>query len=338
MLKIRALALYSGGLDSILACRVVMNQGIDVQAIHFITPFFGYDKKGKEDEAKDYAAKHYGITLKVVDVGREFLGMVRHPKHGYGKNLNPCLDCKIFLISKAKEYLEKEKASFLITGEVLGQRPMSQRRDALRIVERDSNTEGILLRPLSAKHLKPTIAEEQRWVNRDTLFDFKGRGRKPQMMLAERLGVKKYPAPAGGCLLTDSHLSARFKWMFDRCPDITVEDILLTKVGRYFVLAGDALLVVGRLEAENHEIAKLSRKGDILLELSKHPGPLSLLRGPCTKETLETAAAITVRYSRVQGGEQVEVAYREEGELLAQVIRVNPISDQAIQAYMINSI
>lgn len=335
MAKIRALALYSGGLDSILTCRVIMNQGIEVQAIYFITPFFGYDKKGREGEVEDYASKHYGIKLKVMDVGRDFLKIVRHPQHGYGKNFNPCLDCKIFLFSRAREYLEKEGASFLITGEVLGQRPMSQRRDTLRIIERDSGTEGILLRPLSAKHLKITIPEEQGWVDRDKLFDFEGRGRKPQMMLAEHLGIKEYPTPAGGCLLTDSHLSTRIKWLFERRADSTVEDVLLTKVGRHFALAEGTLLVIGRLKEENQKIAALSRRGDILLELSENPGPLSLLRGSCTPEVLKTAASITVRYSKVRKKKQVEVAYREEGNHLTQVIRVDAISDQALQTFRI---
>ena len=335
MAKIRALALYSGGLDSILACRVVMNQSIEVQALHFITPFFGYDKKDREQEAKDYAAQHYGIALKIVDVSQEFLEVVKNPRYGYGKNFNPCLDCKIFLVSKARGYLEKEKASFLITGEVLGQRPMSQRRDTLRIVERDSGTEGILLRPLSAKHLKPTFAEERGWVDREKLFDFKGRCRKSQMKLAEHLGIREYPTPAGGCLLTDSHLSARVRRLIDSGRDVVVEDILLTKVGRHFVLDGGALLIVGRLEEENQEVEKLSRRGDIMLELSEYPGPLSLLRGDCPKGTLETAASITVRYSKARGKQQVEVTYREKGSHTTQLLHVDPISAQALRRYRI---
>lgn len=335
MVGIRALALYSGGLDSILACRVVMNQGIEVKAIHFITPFFGYDKKGREDEVEEYAIKQYGIKLEVVDVSHEFLEIVKHPQYGYGRNFNPCLDCKIFLISKAGGYLEKEGASFLITGEVLGQRPMSQRHDTLRIIERDSGTEGILLRPLSAKHLKPTIPEEQGWLDRGKLLDFKGRGRKPQMMLAEHLGIKEYPTPAGGCLLTDTHLSVRIRWLFDSRTDVGVEDVLLTKVGRHFALAGGTLLVVGRLEEENKRIAQLSRRGDILLELSEKPGPLGLLRGPCSSEILKTAASITVRYSKAREEKQVKVTYREEGNCLTQVINVDPISEQALEVYRI---
>jgi len=335
MIKIKALALYSGGLDSILACRVIMNQGIEVKAIHFITPFFGYDKKGREDEVENYAFKQYAIILKVVDVSHDFLEIVKYPRHGYGKRFNPCLDCKIFLVSKAREYLKEEGASFIITGEVLGQRPMSQRSDTLRIIERDSGTEGILLRPLSAKHLKPTFPEEQGWVDRKKLFDFKGRGRKPQMMLANHLGIKEYPTPAGGCLLTDSQLSTRIRWLFDNHTDVAVEDVLLTKVGRHFALTEKTLLIVGRLKEENESIAELSRRGDILLELLKNPGPLSLLRGSFTPEVLKVAASITVRYSKARNRKQVEVAYRKNGDYLSQVIRVDSISDQDLNAYRI---
>jgi hypothetical protein len=287
---------------------------------------------------RDYSFAHYGIKLEIVDVSHEFLEIVKHPKHGYGKNLNPCLDCKIFLISKAREYLDGEGASFIITGEVLGQRPMSQRRDAMRIIERDSGTEGILLRPLSAKHLKPTIPEERGWVDRDKLLDFKGRGRKSQMMLAEQLGIEGYPTPAGGCILTDSKISGRIKWLFGNRVDIKVEDVLLTRVGRYFKLAGGINLVVGRFEGENEQIAQLSRGGDILLELSENPGPLSLLRGAFTPEILQTAAAITVRYSKAREDKQVKVVYREKDNHLTQTIRVDPISDQDLENYRIGNL
>jgi len=338
MTKRKALALYSGGLDSILACRVIMNQGIEVKALHFITPFFGYDKKGREDEVRDYSFAHYGIKLEIVDVSHDYLEIVKHPKHGYGKNLNPCMDCKIFLISKARKLLDEEGASFLITGEVLGQRPMSQRRDAMRIIERDSGTEGILLRPLCAKHLKPTIPEERGWVDRDKLLNFKGRGRKSQMMLAEQLGIEGYPTPAGGCILTDSKISARIRRLLNNCADVSIEDLLLTKVGRHFALAEETLLVVGRFERENRQIEQLSRRGDILLELSENPGPLSLLRGPCTPTILKIAASITVRYSKAREDKRVEVAYREEGNHLTQEIRADPISDQDLENYRIGNL
>lgn len=338
MIKHKALALYSGGLDSILACRIIMNQGIDVKAIQFITPFFGYEKKGRENDLASDAFAHYGIKLEILDVSRDYLEMVKHPQHGYGKNLNPCIDCKIFLISEARKLLDKEGASFLITGEVLGQRPMSQRRDAMRMIERESKTEGILLRPLSAKHLKPTIPEERGWVDRDKLLDFKGRGRKFQMMLAEQLGINNYPAPAGGCLLTNPQISARIRWLFNRCADVGVDDLLLTKVGRHFALAEKTLLVVGRFENENKQIEKRRQKGDVLLELSENPGPVSLLRGHLTPHILAIAASITVRYSKARDDKWVTVVWREEGNHLTQEMKVAPISDQDLENYRIENV
>jgi len=191
---------------------------------------------------------------------------------------------------------------------------------------------------LCAKHLKPTIPEERGWVDRDKLLNFKGRGRKSQMMLAEQLGIEGYPTPAGGCILTDSKISGRIKWLFGNRVDIKVEDVLLTRVGRYFKLAGGINLVVGRFEGENEQIAQLSRGGDILLELSENPGPLSLLRGAFTPEILQTAAAITVRYSKAREDKQVKVVYREKDNHLTQTIRVDPISDQDLENYRIGNL
>ena len=333
--KIKALALFSGGLDSILACRVIMNQGIEVKALHFITPFFGYNKKGREKEVEDLIFKNYGITLEILDVSNDYLEVAKHPQHGYGKNLNPCVDCKIFLFSKAKEHLEKEGASFLITGEVLGQRPMSQRRDTLRIIERDAGAEGILLRPLCAKHLKPTIPEERGWVDRDKLLDLQGRGRTPQMKLAADLGITEYPTPAGGCILTDAHIAARIRWLFTHVPDSSVQDVLLTTVGRHFALGQKTLLVVGRFEKENEQLAQLSQAGDVQIELTDNPGPLSLLRGPCTPEILKAAASITARYSKAREEQQVKVSHRTEGDSHTQELVVAPITDHLLDDYKI---
>jgi len=333
--SIKALALYSGGLDSILACRSIMSQGIEVKALQFITPFFGYEQKGREREVERSIAHRYGIPLSIVDVSSDYLALVKNPPHGYGKNFNPCLDCKIFMVSKAREYLKEEGASFIITGEVLGQRPMSQRRDSLRVVERESHAEGILLRPLSAKHLKPTIPEEQGWVDRGRLFDFAGRGRKSQMQLAQEWGIKEYPTPAGGCLLTDPQFSLRIRWLCSNHSQVTVEEVRLITLGRHFVFPGGTFLIVGRRHDENRKIAQLVRKGDIVLELSNHPGPLSLLRGPATQDIVETAASLTVRYSKARENPPVEVAYREEGTALTQLIRVGPLTEQALQSFRI---
>jgi tRNA U34 2-thiouridine synthase MnmA/TrmU len=330
MNQVKALALYSGGLDSLVACRVIMEQGIPVTAIHFITPFFGYDKKGREKEVEAHALKHYGITLKIIDASHDFLNIVKNPRHGYGKNLNPCVDCKIFLFSKARELMQDEGASFLVTGEVLGQRPMSQRRDTLRIIERDSGTEGILLRPLCAKRLKPTIPEEQGWVDRDKLLDFAGRGRTPQMELAKKFGITHYATPAGGCLLTNEHTVARIQWFFDNTADATVNDMILATVGRHFAIDHKTLLVVGRSEKENLQLSRLAETGDIKLELAYNPGPLSLLRGSCTPEKVQRAASITVRYSKARQENKVKVVARTEGGSTEEIV-VDSIPDYLIE-------
>jgi len=336
MKPIKALALYSGGLDSILACRVIMEQGIAVTALNFITPFTGYHKKGREEAVREHARRTYGIDLEVIDVGHEYTEVVAHPRHGYGKHFNPCVDCKIFFISRARELMESEGASFLITGEVIGQRPMSQRRDTLHIIERDSGTEGILLRPLCAQHLRPTIPEREELVDRSRLLGFAGRGRKDQITLAARYGIKDYPPPAGGCLLADPNIAARLRWLFDNLNDHSFEGMLLTTLGRHFALEEKALLVVGRDERENSRIAQLGRKDDIELELVSLPGPLSILRGPAGPESIQLAAAITAFCSKARSERQVEVTYRKAGSTGGEVIRVDPLPEEALASYRIS--
>jgi tRNA-specific 2-thiouridylase len=332
MKKGRAFSLLSGGLDSLLATRLMMDQGIEVAALHFITPFFGYQKKGQEARYQERWERLYGIHARIIDVGDEYLRILRNPRYGYGKNFNPCIDCKVFLFSRAKAMMEEEKMDFLITGEVLGQRPMSQRRDTMRIVERDSGTDGVLLRPLCARLLKPTRPELEGLVDREKLLAITGRGRKPQMELAERMGVRHYPAPAGGCLLTDPELANRFRKHFDQSPMITVEEILLLQVGRHFQLSEDRHLVVGRKEEENQRLLDLLREGDILLRVQGIPGPLGLLRGPAGEEELRLAASIVARYSKAKIQEKVEVQYGNNGDDFRGRLLVSPARDEQIPA------
>lgn len=335
MPQIKALALYSGGLDSILACRVIMEQGIMVKALNFITPFTGYHKKGREEEVREHARRSYGINLEIIDVGREYAQVVRHPRHGYGKHLNPCVDCKIFFISKARDLMKSEGASFLITGEVIGQRPMSQRRDTLHIIERESGTEGILLRPLCAQHLRPTLPEKEGLVDRTRLLNFAGRGRKDQIALANRYGIRDYPPPAGGCLLADPNISARLQWIFQNLNDSSFEGMLLTTLGRHFAVAEKTLLVVGRDERDNNRIAALATSDDLELELVSLPGPLSLLRGPASPEIVRLAAAITVFCSKARNQRGVEVTCRKSGSSGGEIIRVDPLTEDALAFYRI---
>lgn len=293
----KAIALFSGGLDSILACRVVARQGIEVLAVKFVTPFFDYDILERSDYSAEIKEK-YGINVRAVDVSHEYFALLRNPAHGYGKHFNPCLDCKIFMMTKAREMMTTLGASFLISGEVIGQRPMSQRRDALRVVERDSGCNGILLRPLCAKHLLPTKPEIDGIVDRDGLCNFGGRGRSPQIALAREMGISDYPSPAGGCVLTDLTVGARIKRHFREHQTIRVNDMRLIQVGRHFVLPGGAWLVIGRSEKENLDVLGLAEDEDLSLTLIDRPGPSALLRNLTTSTDLDLATGLVARYGK----------------------------------------
>jgi tRNA U34 2-thiouridine synthase MnmA/TrmU len=331
MKKGRAFSLLSGGLDSLLATRLIMDQGIEVVGLHFITPFFGYQKKGQEARYQERWKELYGIDARIINVSDEYLRILRNPRYGYGKNFNPCVDCKIFLFSRAKDIMEEEKADFLVSGEVLGQRPMSQRRDTMRIVERDSGTEGFLLRPLCAQLMKPTRPELEGIVDRQKLLGITGRGRKPQMELAERMGIRHYPAPAGGCLLTDPEMANRIRKFFNQSPQATVDEILLLQVGRHFQLSEDRHLVVGRREEENERLMQLFREGDTLLRVHGIPGPLGLLRGSADEEGLSLAGSIVARYSKAKDQDRVEVHYGKNEETFSGRLFVSPASEDQIR-------
>ncbi len=332
MPKGKTLSLLSGGLDSILASRILMGQGIEVVGLHFITPFSGYGKKGHESQYEEQFLRLYGIQSRIIDVGEEYIEILRNPRYGYGRCFNPCIDCKIFFLRKAKGMMEEEKADFLTTGEVLGQRPMSQRRDTLRIIERDSKTEGILLRPLSAKNLKPTRPELEGLVDREKLLGLSGRGRKPQIKLAAEMGIRHYPQPAGGCLLTDPQMGARIQKYFSRSNRITLNDLLLLQVGRHFHLPGSQHLIVGRTEEENKRIAELGEENVLFLWVAGIPGPLGLIRGKMNGEGLNLAASLVARYSKARGQEQVEVLFGQTPDAQCGRVMVDPAHDDKLQS------
>ena len=291
--KVKALVLFSGGLDSILAVKILKEQGIRVKAISFRSYFF--DAK----EAKK-AAKKLKISLKIIDFSKDHLKIVKKPKYGYGKAMNPCIDCHILMLKKAKEIMEKEKFDFVATGEVLKERPMSQNFQALKIVEKESRLKGYLLRPLSAKLLEPTIPEKKGLVDRQKLLDISGRSRKRQLELAKRFKISFYPTPAGGCLLTDLEFGKRLKELMERYPQFQRNDIELLKLGRHF-WQDKIKIVVGRNKEENEKIKALAKRKDILIEMENYPGPLTLVRGYSPKklsqEVLEKAKFLTQYYS-----------------------------------------
>jgi tRNA U34 2-thiouridine synthase MnmA/TrmU len=297
--KPRAVALLSGGLDSRLAVKMMLEQGIDVEAVAVKTPFCDFDcGKGCGQRVKE-TADELGIKLKTVYFGEEYVRMLKNPKYGYGSGMNPCVDCRGMMYNAAKDHMEKTNADFVITGEVLFQRPMSQNARALHIIEKETSMEGKVVRPLSAKLLPPTDAEKKRLVRREYMGDIRGRSRKSQLTLAKHYGISDPPNAAGGCLLTDPAFSKRIKDILDHCDDIpTLNDIELLKVGRHFRLAHDAKFVVGRNKDENEIIKALATESDTILEAKDYVGPTCILRSKKYEhELLETCASIALRYS-----------------------------------------
>jgi tRNA U34 2-thiouridine synthase MnmA/TrmU len=327
-MKVKAIALLSGGLDSTLAVKLILDQGIEVEALNFVTPFCTCNRRGRCEAA--HVAERFGIPLKIIPLTDEFFRVVRKPKYGYGSGMNPCLDCRILMFSKAREYMEKAEADFVFTGEVLGERPMSQRRDAMRIIELESGLNGKLLRPLSAKLLEPTIPEMEGIVDREKLLALHGRSRKGQMALAKRYGINDYPCPAGGCRLTDPGFARRMRDLVRYKEDFDINDVNLLKVGRHFRLSPKAKAVVGRNEEENRRILALARGGDVLFEVKGCGSPIALLRGEASWEEIRLAAAITARYSDAKGESAVPVHYGEDYADLSRAILVLPAGEDEL--------
>jgi len=311
----KAVTLLSGGLDSTLATELMHREGVELVAVNFKTPFCQDDRQAatggcaRPSYAQKVAAR-LGIEFRLIGLGDDYIEIVKKPRHGYGANVNPCIDCKILFFKKAKELMGQIGASFLITGEVLGQRPMSQMRRQLEVIEQESGLAGYVVKPLSAKLLPPTIPEEKGWIVREHLLDISGRTRKPQMALARQYGVTDYPGPAGGCLLTDPGFARKVRDLM-KYDELNLFHIPLIKTGRYFRLSGKAKLVVGRDERENTALEALAVEGDYLFRPSYNKGPVALGRGEFNKELLDTAARITARYCDKEGDGLIEISYNK---------------------------
>jgi tRNA U34 2-thiouridine synthase MnmA/TrmU len=332
----KAIALLSGGLDSTLAAKVVMEHGVELEALNFMTLFCTCTNRGATCLASQKAVETLGIPLRVVNVSEEYLCVVKNPKHGYGRNMNPCIDCRIFMLKKAKTYMQDSGAAFIVTGEVLGQRPMSQRKEAMRLIEKEAELDGLILRPLSAHVLPMTIPEKEGWVDREKLLRFQGRSRKPQIKLAEHYGIRDYPCPAGGCLLTDPGFAKRMKDLLLHNPSFSLNDVHLLKIGRHFRLSDGVKLIVGRNEEENQKIGTFAHDRDILLKVSGLPGPLSLLRGGPGEGDVEKAAAITAHYSKAKDLGNIEVSYKSAHEDHYRSLSASPLLRREIERLMIN--
>jgi tRNA U34 2-thiouridine synthase MnmA/TrmU len=302
----KALALLSGGLDSILAVRVIMEQGIEVIGVCFVTPFFGPENARK-------AAGVLGVKLIEHDFTEEYFAMMKSPRYGFGGNMNPCIDCHGLMLKTAHSLLEKFDASFLITGEVLGERPMSQTRGGLNAVLKLSADRDLVLRPLSAKLLEPTKPEREGWADREKLHDFSGRGRKRQEELAQSFGIKDYPQPAGGCLLTEEKYSQRLKELIEH-EGLNRQDAELLSLGRHFRLEENTKMVVGRNRSENQRLLDLAGSQDTVIRPAENiKGPVGIIKGEISEDILQTAGKILARYCDRQEGQAVGIdSYRNK--------------------------
>jgi len=312
--KYDCLALFSGGLDSVLACKTIQAQGLRVLGLHFISPFFG-----GQDKAERWQSL-YGIDILPVDIGPEFVDMLlAGPRFGLGKHLNPCIDCKIFMLRRAKELLHSFQAEFLLSGEVAGQRPMSQRRDALRSIRREAGVEDLLLRPLSAGILAPTPMEERGLVDRSRLHSLQGRGRKPQLRLAREFALPEIPTPAGGCLLTDPESVRRFAPVLHWLGRPTARDFELAGLGRQY-WRDSHWLIIGRNKNDNARLIQVVDQADVVFKIADHPGPVAIgrqLQGEWPQEVIESAARWLTGFSnkaRKSGG-PVRVKVGRDGNI-----------------------
>ena len=343
-MKKKAVALISGGLDSMLAAKVVMEQGVHVEGLNFYTGFCveghtsairaRHQARPKRNNAL-WVAEQLGIKLHIIDVSAEYKDIVLQPKHGYGQHLNPCLDCKIFMVNKALAwgFMDAGGFDFVITGEVIGQRPKSQRKATMPIIARESGADDLLLRPLCAKRLPPTKPEREGWVDRERLHAFEGRSRKPQMALATAFGFSDYAQPAGGCcFLTDAAYARKLAdlWQARGERDYELDDIMLLKVGRHIRPAGHYKLIVGREAGENRFLEGY-RKRFLHLRATDVEGPLALVDGTPDRRDINLAARLLARYSQGRAAAQVEVGVHHTNGV-SEALRVTPLPAAEIPA------
>jgi tRNA U34 2-thiouridine synthase MnmA/TrmU len=333
----KAIALLSGGLDSTLAILTVLKQGISVKALQFNTGFES-DSSRKSPGLHDskHTGKKFGFDVEEKFLGQKFIEVLQNPKHGYGKNMNPCIDCRILMLREAKHIMGRDKADFIITGEVLGQRPMSQRKDTLYHIDKEADLVGYILRPLSAKVLRATYAETKELIDREKLYGFTGRSRKPQIALAEEFGLTEYPPPAGGCLLTEPIFSMRLKDLLEHSSSPAPREFELLKTGRHFRFSPSSKIIIGRNRLENDVIESLSTTDDAILTVKGHGSPITLLTGEISDEALRSAASFCARYSDAKNLDTVDVTILH-GKKQSR-ITVKPAETDSVEAQRIEEI
>ena len=346
MKKIRAIGLLSGGLDSIIAAHLLLDQGVEVEGLFISTGFCHMEtrlrsprKKDMEKEIKNHvfrAGKNLDIPIRIINVGDDYLEIIKNPLWGRGSSFNPCVDCRIYMLKIAADIMRREKFSFVFTGEVISQRPMSQMKGTLNLIEKESGLTGLLLRPLSAGLLLETIPEKKGWIDRNKLLDIYGRGRKRQVAMAKSYGIEDYPSPSGGCCtLTDPNLKNRYRALFRirRNDAITVEDLQLIPIGRHFLLPGKSILIVGREELENHHLG-LFKDNRVYIDGTRLPGPAALMVGRFDEHNLGLALRIVARYVKNSASScQTFKVTLPDGRVEA--IKALPLPDEEASAFLL---
>lgn len=327
----RGILLYSGGLDSLLAGKILLDEGVELIGYHFVLPFIAPDAD-LDALLPTKLATQIGLPVKHIRLDKDFMEMVKNPPHGYGKRINPCIDCKIYFLRYAAQALEKENALFVATGEVIGQRPMSQMKHMMRHIEKESGLEGKLLRPLSAKKLPPTEIEKAGIVNREHLFDISGRGRWRQIELAKKYGIVNYQSPAGGCLFTDVNIARRVKDLFIHHPDYSIIDVYLLRVGRHFRLSEHAKCIIARNEYENSELLKYKNYADHFFE-PLFKAPCAFIKGNLSEESKKIVLATIARYGLPDDRNNTIVQHRPTYAL--HTIPQITITDNELKKYLI---
>ena len=323
----KGIHLYSGGLDSLLSAKLLLDQGIDLIGLHFVLPFFAPDYDPDTSHSAELA-RRIGLKLRHIRCAEEYMEMAKNPPHGFGKQMNPCIDCHIFFLRKAAEIMEKEGAAFVSSGEVVGQRPMSQMKNTLNHIMYETNLEGKLLRPLSAKILPETDAEKEGIVDRSLLMDISGRGRDRQMALAAQWGITDYAPPAGGCLFTDPHIATRIEDLYTRTPGFSMLDMHLLSIGRHFKLGDTTTFIVPRREAETDALEKHKESADLYL-WSDFPGPCVYVRGPYTEDDIALLGSFIARYGKPERGPTDLIFVMKKGQSAGE-IHCPPAASEAL--------
>jgi len=338
-MSVKTVGLLSGGLDSALATRIMQKLGFDVTALNFFSPFCTCTSKshGCKNEAKRLA-EELGMKVRVEFMGQEYIDLVRNPKFGYGKNINPCVDCRIMIFKRAKQVMEEIGAGFIFTGEVVGQRPMSQRSGTMALIDKESGLSGLVVRPMCAQLLPPTIPEKEGIIDRGKMLAIQGRSRKEQIRVAkEDFGMTENLCSSGGCLLTDPHFAGRMRDLIDNDKSAGVKDARLLRVGRHFRLSGDLKVIVGRNHEENNKLEKMADQDDFFFYPASvdAKGALTVARGSFGKESVEKIIRIAARYCKDADGGPVRIRYRRKSDDTSWVMSATPATEKSLEAWRV---